>query len=161
MDDDAVDRILAGWASTRPDLDTTPIAVIGRIFRAARVLQERADATLASRGLTRAEFDLLSQLRRSGEALRPSALTAGVVGSAAATTKRLTRLSAAGLVLREVDPDDGRAARVHLTEGGRALVDELLPVLLQAEQPLVDVYTPEEREQLAALLRKGLRHWDT
>lgn len=157
---DVVDGIRDDWARRRPDLDTAPVAVVGRILRAARVLQEVADAQLAGAGLTRAEFDVLSQLRRHGAPLRPGDLTAGVVGSPAATTKRLHKLGAAGLVRRGADPDDARAARVSLTAAGERLVDDLLPRQLAADAELLEVFTPDQREQLAALLRSALLAWE-
>jgi len=157
---DAVDEIRAVWAGRRPELDTEPIAVVGRILRAARFLQQAADDRLSDAGVTRAEFDVLSQLRRNDAPLRPGDLTAGVVGSPAATTKRLHKLTAAGLVTRTPDPDDARAARVTLTPSGERLVDEVLPRQLAAEAELLDVLTPAQRESLAALLRTALLAWE-
>ncbi|MCE3550351.1 MarR family transcriptional regulator [Pseudonocardia sp. RS11V-5] len=157
---DAIDEIQAVWSARRPDLDTAPIAVAGRILRAARFLQQAADDWLADAGVTRAEFDVLSQLRRNDAPLRPGDLTAGVVGSPAATTKRLHKLTAAGLVTRTPDPDDARAARVALTGAGERLVDEVLPRQVAAEAELLEVFTPAERESLAALLRTALLAWE-
>ncbi|MDN5914284.1 MAG: MarR family transcriptional regulator [Pseudonocardia sp.] len=157
---DVVDDIRATWAVRFPELDTEPMEVIGRILRAARFLQEAADGWLAGAGLTRAEFDLLSQLRRSGAPLRPGELTAGVVGSPAATTKRLHKLVDAGLVRRATDPDDARAARVSLTPSGERLVDELLPRQLVAEESLLEVLTPDQQRRLAGLLRTALLGWE-
>lgn len=157
---DVVDDIQDAWAQRFPELDTEPVAVVGRILRAARFLQEAADERLAGAGLTRTEFDVLSQLRRSGTPLRPGELTAGVVGSPAATTKRLHKLLDAGLVRRAVDPQDGRAARVSLTPSGERLVDELLPRQLEADAALLEVLTPDQRRSLAGLLRAALRGWE-
>ena len=159
MSDDDVDRIRADWAATRPELDTTPIDVVGRILLAARIIQENAEARMSAAGLTRAEFDLLSQLRRSAEPLRPGDLTRGIVGSPAATTKRLHRLAEAGLVVRAADPADGRAVRVSLTEAGRHLVDDLLPPQLTDEAELLAALTARQRTELGNLLRVLLRSW--
>jgi len=157
--DDAVDRIRAEWAEMRPELDTAPVAVIGRILLAAKTLQERADRNLADAGVSRAEFDLLSQLRRSPEPLRPGDLTRGVVGSPAATTKRLHRLGEAVFVVRSADPDDGRAVRVSLTDEGRALIDRVLPTQLAEEAGLLTALAPERQGELADLLRTLLVSW--
>ena len=47
-DRDAVDRVTAQWAAVRPDLDSSPIGVVGRVSRLAllvdRGLVERAAA---------------------------------------------------------------------------------------------------------------------
>ncbi|SDF56212.1 MarR family winged helix-turn-helix transcriptional regulator [Pseudonocardia oroxyli] len=158
---DAVDVIRVAWAQRRPDLDTEPIAVVGRIMRAARYLEAAADERLAAVGITRTEFDVLSQLRRSPVPLRPGDLTAGVVGSPAATTKRLHKLVGVGLVTRSTDPEDARAARVGLTPAGEALVDAVLPEQLAAEAELLSIFTPEQRGALADLLRTALAAWES
>ncbi|MCW0213799.1 MAG: MarR family transcriptional regulator [Pseudonocardia sp.] len=157
---DAVDGIRADWAALRPELDTAPIDVVGRILRAARFLQQASEAWLAPAGLTRGEFDVLTQLRRAGHPLRPGDLTAGVVGSPAATTKRLHKLTSAGLVVRAADPADGRAALVELTGAGAELVDEVLPRQVDAERELVSVLDADQRAQLAVLLRTALLAWE-
>ena len=59
-----------------------------------------------------------------------------------------------------MDPEDGRAARVSLTGAGERLVDELLPRQLAAEAELLEAFTPEQREQLAELLRSALLAWE-
>lgn len=159
-EDDAVDRIRSEWAAMRPELDTSAIAVAGRIQLAARIIQDSAEQRMAAAGLTRAEFDVLSQLRRSAAPLRPGDLTRGIVGSPAATTKRLHRLGEAGLVVRATDPADGRAVRVSLTAAGRDLVDRLLPGQLADEGALLAGLTPRQQAQLADLLRVLLRSWD-
>ena len=65
-----VDQILTEWARERPDLDASPIAVIGRISRAARYLERELEATFREHGLDNGTYDVLATLRRSGA--RPS-----------------------------------------------------------------------------------------
>lgn len=157
---DRIDVIRAAWAERRPDIDTAPIGVVGRILLAARLLQDAAEPLMTQAQLTRAEFDLLTQLRRSDRALRPGDLTAGLVGSPAATTKRLQRLTDAGLVARSPDPTDGRASRVSLTAAGARLVDDLFPRQLDDERALLTVLSADDQAQLAAILRRALRAWE-
>ncbi|WEG10192.1 MarR family transcriptional regulator [Microbacterium horticulturae] len=157
--DDSIDRIRTEWARMRPGLDTAPIAVLGRVLLAAKTVQERADQNLADAGVSRAEFDLLSQLRRSQAPLRPGDLTRGIVGSPAATTKRLHRLAEAELVVRSADPDDGRASRVSLTDAGRELIDRVLPAQLAEEAQLLAGLPPARQRELADLLRELLISW--
>ena len=38
---DAVDRITAQWHTARPDLDVSPIEVIGRVSRLSRLIDRR------------------------------------------------------------------------------------------------------------------------
>ena len=65
------------WRKERPDLELTPMAVIGRISEAAQIIgRDRLAPVFAQYGLQRGEFDVLATLRRSGapHALTPTAL---------------------------------------------------------------------------------------
>ena len=155
---DAVDRLLAQWHEERPDVDVSPIGVVGRLSRAARTLERGLQTEFARHGLQPWEFDILATLRRSGA---PYELTAGALArssmvTSGAITNRIDRLVARGLVTREVDPDNRRTVRIGLTAEGRRLVDEVLPHHVANEAALLEPLSPEERERLAGLLRKLL-----
>ena len=57
---DAVARIQDEWRRERPDLDVSPMAVIGRLGRAAARVDARLDATFARHGIDGAVFDRAS-----------------------------------------------------------------------------------------------------
>src|SRR5690349_528586 len=117
---DGVDRILAQWATERPDLDTTAMGVFGRLQRIARIAGESQERAYAAYGIGRPEFDVLATLRRSGRPyqLSPGALAASMMLSTGGTTARLDRLEKAGLVARSPDPSDRRGILVRLTDKG-------------------------------------------
>ena len=71
---DAVDVILEQWASERPDVDVSGIAIIGRISRLERMLASELARVFAQHGLESWEYDVLATLRRSGP---PYELTVG------------------------------------------------------------------------------------
>lgn len=150
---DAVDAIEARWRELRPELDPAPVAVVGRLLRAAAITTRRSDEALAAHGLTRGEFDLLSALRRAGGPQRPSDLTTVSLVSPAATTKRLKALTARGLVERTADPDDGRGARIALTGAGRELIDRAFPAQLATERELLSAIPADRRDDVVAALR--------
>lgn len=154
MTDDAVDRLLAQWARERPDLDTRPMGVVGRVSRVARRIDLAQRATFARFDLDPAAFDVLATLRRSGEpyALTPGDLMRTAMVTSGAITQRLDRLEARGLVVRGPHPDDGRGVLVTLTGAGRILVDEVLPAHLATEERLLAPLTAAQRAELAALL---------
>ena len=152
---DPVDRLLAQWRRERPDLDTSPMAVVGRVSRVARHVDLAQRETFARYELDPPAFDVLATLRRSGE---PFALTAGdlmrsAMVTSGAITQRLDRLEARGLVRREPHPGDGRVVLVVLTEAGRELVDRVLPDHLETEERLLAALSPAQRTTLAGLLR--------
>ena len=152
---DPVDRLLAQWRRERPDLDTSPMGVIGRVSRVARRIDLAQRATFARYDLDPPAFDVLATLRRSGE---PFELTAGdlmrtAMVTSGAITQRLDRLEARALVRRGPHPGDGRVVVVTLTAAGRELVDRVLPDHLATEQRLLAALSPQQRTALADLLR--------
>lgn len=154
---DRVDEIVAQWAVERPDLDSSPLHVIGRISRLADLIDERLRPVFAERGLGDGDFDVLATLRRAGSPheLTPSELAASTMVTSGAVTKRVDRLIGAGLVERRVSESDGRGRRVRLTPAGLRLIDEAYPVHLQNERRLLAGLTEAERDRLGALLRKA------
>ncbi|MFE5947315.1 MarR family winged helix-turn-helix transcriptional regulator [Streptomyces sp. NPDC056480] len=156
---DAVDAITDQWAAVRPDLDTVPMAVFGRIYRLANAMRGKVDKAYAPYGLALGEFDVLATLRRSGEpyTLSPRELTATLMITTGGMTGRLDKLEKAGLVTRSPDPHDRRGLRVTLTEHGRELVDRSVTAgLAQQREALESALGEEEAAQLAGLLRKLL-----
>ena len=103
---DAVDRIIEQWARERPDLDTSSIAVIGRISRISQQLDRSMVETFARHGLQPGWYDALASLRRAGGRceLTPSALVDTMMLTSGAVTKRIDRLEQLGLVERRADP---------------------------------------------------------
>ncbi|NUS12418.1 MAG: MarR family transcriptional regulator [Streptomyces sp.] len=149
---DTVAGVVRQWYAVRPDLDTGPMEIIGRINRCAALLQQAEDAPLRRFGLTRPEFDVLGTLRRTGHELTPGELARETFSSGAAVTKRLRQLTERGLVERRADTRDRRVALVRLTEEGRALVDELLPEQLAYESAVLSGVTGDDRAEIARLL---------
>jgi DNA-binding MarR family transcriptional regulator len=73
-------------------------------------------------GLTMARYDVLAHLDMSGGRLGLTDLASSILLSQSGLSKLLDRMQAAGLVRREADPRDGRAAFAAITGQGRALV---------------------------------------
>ena len=157
-DTDAVDRIVAQWADERPDLDTTAMAVFGRIYRLAKVGGDEVERAYAAFGIGRPEFDVLATLRRSGAPyqLSPGALAGSMMLSSGGTTARLDRLEKAGLVERSPSPADRRGVLVRLTDRGREIIDEAVGAGLAEQQRLLSHMSPAHVRELARLLREAL-----
>lgn len=149
---DFTERVVAQWAERRPELDVSAVLVLGRVQRIATALTAASDSRLAPEDLSRGEFDLLTALRRSGRALRPSEITTVTRASAAAITKRLDRLAEAGLVERAGTDRDRRVVLVTLTAEGVELVDRLFPQHLAHEAAVLDGLSETEAAELSRLL---------
>ncbi len=155
---DGVDLILEQWGRERPDLDATPLAVIGRVSRLSRELELRLEPVFARHGLEAGLYDVLATLRRAGAPylVRPSELAASLMLTASGMTKRLDRLEQAGLVARHPDPADRRGVLIELTPAGRQVIDSTATEHVANESNLLSALSRAERQQLASLLRKLL-----
>lgn len=152
---DQVDLVLEQWRAERPDLDVSPMAVIGRLMRAARLLDTELRRTFTAHGLDAASFDVLATLRRSGPPyqLTPTELMRAAMVTSGAITQRLDRLESRGLVTRAPSASDGRGVRVALTEAGHTLIDQALPDHVRTEHRLLAALGPDQRGALADTLR--------
>jgi DNA-binding MarR family transcriptional regulator len=155
---DQVDRIIAAWAREWPELDTSPAAIVGRVGRLTRFFDAGLARTFTRFGLTRADFDVLAALRRSGPPYRLSqkAVMNALMRRSGTTSFRVDRLERAGLVRRSSDPRDKRGAYVTLTEKGRRRFDAVAPVHLANENRMLGALSRRERGMLISLLRKLL-----
>ena len=152
---DHVDRVLEQWRAERPDLDVSPMGVIGRLSRLSALVDAELRRTFARHGLDRSTFDVLATLRRSGPPYRltPTELMRSAMVTSGAVTQRLDKLEARGLVKRTPDEADGRGVRVGLTDAGGELIDRVLPDHVETEHRILAALGAGERDELAATLR--------
>jgi DNA-binding MarR family transcriptional regulator len=154
VSEDVIAEIAEQWARERPDLDTAPMLVVGRLLRLAHVLDARLRPPFAAAGLANGDFDVLAALRRAGEPflVRPVELSRSLMVTTGAITKRLDRLEAEGLVARESTDDDGRGKLIRLTPAGVAMADRMMAAHLENQRRLISGLDPADREELAVLL---------
>jgi DNA-binding MarR family transcriptional regulator len=153
---DHVDRVVEQWAQERPELDVSPIRIIGRISRLSRAIDRQLKVVFDRHGLEAWEYDVLAALRRSGP---PYELTAGelldaLMITSGAVTNRIDRLEGRGFVRRTKGADDRRLVRIRLTPAGRAAVDGTIGDHLGNEAAILGALTPADARQLERLLRK-------
>lgn len=155
---DHVDEILDHWARNKPEVDATPMAVIGRISRASRLAEREVNRFFAENDLQSWEFDVLASLRRIGPPYRlgAGALGRAVMISSAALTNRIDRMVARGLVDRAVDQDSRRNVVISLTGKGLATVDAVAAGHYANEARVLSALSERERAELARILRKLL-----
>ena len=118
-------------------------------------LRERLEAELeASAGVSLNRLELLLHLHWKDGRRRMSDLADTLLLSRGGATRLVARAEEAGLVRREVPPDDRRATYAVLTDTGRELAERGFPVYVEAVQRLFqDFVTDEEAEVL-------VRVWD-
>ena len=159
---DHVDRILEEWRRERPDLDVSPIGVIGRLHRLAAALTEQLVEVYREHGLGEGEFDVLAALRRAGEPFEraPGDLADHTMVTTGAMTKRVDRLEAAGLVSRRPSQADGRGRVIALTAKGRATIDAAFEAHIANEHRLLGMLDPADRAALESILTTWLARLD-
>jgi DNA-binding MarR family transcriptional regulator len=159
---DYVNRLIDGWSHERPDLRVSPLAVIQRVVRLATYFAAEIEPIFTRFALTGSDFAVLANLRRSGAPyqLTQRDLMASLRLTSGTVSVRIDHLSARGWVRREPDPEDGRSVLVTLTDSGNELFDAVAPVHLGNEDRLLAALRPDERDELARLLRILLIEFD-
>lgn len=158
MNADPVDVILAQWHRERPDLNVSPMGIVGRIGRLTKYLERSLQEIFSDFGLHAGEFDVLATLRRSGQPyqLSPTALFNTLMISSGTMTHRIDRLVQAGLVQRTPDPDDRRGTLIQLTSKGFDVIENAIEAHVENMHRLLSGLEEPERQALAQLLRKLL-----
>jgi DNA-binding MarR family transcriptional regulator len=158
MSQDSVDELLAAWKATRPELDPSPLGVIGRVLILAEYLQKSVEAALAEHHLTLGQFDILATLRRHAPrgGLTPGQLLQSVILSSGAMTSRLDKLERAELIHRRSDPTDRRGVIVELTGKGKRLIDQATRTRFAEAESSLPPLSPDERRTLEDYLRRWI-----
>jgi len=156
---DSVDRIKRQWNDVRPDVDISPMEVIGRVSRLSRLIDRRLAENFARFGIENWMYDVLATLRRTGE---PCELAAGdlvrqTMVTTGAITNRIDRLEQRGLVERG-KAEDRRKVMVRLTPEGLRLVDEIVDSHMAAEREILAALTTRQQADLTRYLRTTLLH---
>lgn len=138
-------------------LDVAAMAAVSNIYRAANVIRNRMERTvLAGEDLSWAAFTVLFVLWIWGDQqTRHLAEEAGVTKGT--LTGVLKTLEKRGLARRRTHDDDGRLVLVSLEPKGLGVIERLFPAFNLAEAAVSAALTEQEKEQLAALLRKIIR----
>jgi DNA-binding MarR family transcriptional regulator len=81
-------------------------------------------------------------------------LSRGVAIEPPTVVRTIDRMVRDGLVTRAFDPDDRRLSRIYLTERGRSLRDELVPLAAAVNEEILNGLTANESRTLRRLLTK-------
>ncbi|OQQ03884.1 MarR family transcriptional regulator [Vibrio campbellii] len=159
---DAIDRVVSQWAKEKPELDTEPMAIMGRLMRIAKHMENHVAELHKRYDLKMGEFDVLATLRRSGQPYRltPSELISSMMLTSGAMTNRLDKLEKKGLIAREHSKEDRRSVTVELTAKGFELIDSLIEQHLQAQHKLMGSLSSAEKGQVNQALKLLLPQYE-
>ena len=110
-------------------------------------------------GITRREWRVIARLAREPELLS-SELAERIQLDRARTSRAITSLVAKKLVRREAGAADRRQARVALTPAGRALYEQLFPLVCEINRGLLAPLSAADVQQLDASLALMQRRAD-
>jgi DNA-binding MarR family transcriptional regulator len=140
------------------------LTTVGLLFESTTGLGRIFEPQLsADSGLSRQSFDVLVRLARTPEhRLRMSELASQTSLTPSGLTRSVDRLEESGMVSRESCPDDRRGAFAVLSERGRVVMDDAIPLhIAHIDEVLDGVLTPSEERTLSSLLRKIRDHVHT
>lgn len=145
---------------TRPSTPAGLDAARLDVWASVATLLERLPAALNAQlqrdsGMTHFEHGLLFALATApGRTLRLSTLAGYASCTLSRLSRAITRLEAKGLVRRDIDPTDGRAALAQLTREGDALLHQSTPAHHELVKKVVFESLDEEQiRQLGAISR--------
>lgn len=126
-----------------------------RISAVARVHRQHAGALLHSLGLSAGQ-ELLLMLLWEKEPRTQAELTREMSIEPPTTSKMISRMATAGLIVRNQSESDRRNVLVTLTEAGRALEGPVNAAWTTLEEDTVGALTPAEQDTLLDLLGRVL-----
>lgn len=122
----------------------------------ARMFAQGLAAAIRPLGLSTGTFPALLELWESdGVTQKHLVSKLGIEQATMANT--LNRMERDGLITRRKDPEDGRSQLVWLTDQARALHAPAVAAAEGVNHDLLAPLTVDERQQLAALMRKVIR----
>ncbi|CDT50321.1 MarR family winged helix-turn-helix transcriptional regulator [Vibrio coralliirubri] len=159
---DAIDRVVEQWAKEKPELETEPMAMMGRIMRIAKYMETQVAELHKKYDMKLGEFDVLATLRRSGKPYRltPSELIGSMMLTSGAMTNRLDKLEAKGLISREHSKEDRRSVSVQLTKDGLILIDQMMTEHVEMQKKLVKSLSASQKKNTNQLLRTWLSAYE-
>lgn len=142
-------------ASNHPGADASAAELLVHLFYTTDMVEVRVARAMGAHGVSNAAFNLLMILHNSeGGARSLTEISDLLLVSRANVTGLIDCLEQRGFVAREVDGRDRRVRIARLLEGGRALLEQILPEHHQMLRRLCAQIPEDERATLVGLLRK-------
>lgn len=113
-------------------------------------------AALEKQELTAAQGHIMGYLCRQTEPPCPRDIEEAFHLSHPTVSGILSRLEQKGFILLRTDPNDRRCKRIYIQPKGQECHDTMHQTILGIEDRLVQNFTPEEKEQFAAMLQRAI-----
>ena len=110
-------------------------------------------------GLSVAKYEVLHAIYRD-EGLSQQTLARRLLVAKSNVTALSQRLEADGLIRRERDPADGRGHCVYLTDAGREIVEQAVPIQAEVVELMAKGLTGEQAEMLDEIMSRAEENLD-
>jgi len=138
--------------STKPLQPGPHYEAMLQLLRTAETLWNSSRIFFSRWDLSPSQFNVLNLLRDHDAGLSQTQLSHELLTHRSNVTGLVDRLEERGLLERHNVPDDRRAYRVALTEAGRKLLQEILPVFYQASEEVWSPMSAQRAKELVAEL---------
>ncbi|MDX1416375.1 MAG: MarR family transcriptional regulator [Candidatus Promineifilaceae bacterium] len=142
-----------GTHFTGTAIETSSLDLYIKLSRAAETVTQRINHHLQDENLTISQFGVLEALYFLGP-LQPGQLAQKILKSGGNMTLVVNNLIKRGLVTRQRRENDRRCIEVQITPQGTALIAAIFPNHVAEVVETMGALSSEERQQLAALLKK-------
>lgn len=139
----------------RKPFDSREQEAVLNLLRTSDLFQNRLGRLFRQHGLTASQYNVLRILRGAGKPLPSLEIADRLIQVVPAITGLIDRLEKQGLVRRVRCEKDRRVVYVSITPTALNILAELDEPLSQLHHDLVGHLTPQELDQLIALLEKS------
>jgi DNA-binding MarR family transcriptional regulator len=132
-----------------------------RAYRRMRTLLDlQLSRDLAEYGVSEADYDVLSTLSEQADrSMRVSELAQWMHWTQTRLSHHLTRMQSRGLVTRETTSEDGRGARITLTDDGWQLLRAAAPGhVTSVREHFIDLMSQTQLKSLTTIARRVVDH---
>ncbi len=135
-------------------MTSDPLATVLELVRASTFVARRVDRPLSGHGLSLVDLMILMSLDGGDGRLRRVDLAERLGMSQSSVTRLLAPLEKIGLVRRETDPRDRRAAYTVLTDAGRRVTAEASATAREAAEDVLRGWPGGEVDALAGAVTR-------
>jgi DNA-binding MarR family transcriptional regulator len=133
---------------TRIHVDSQPGHLIRRLHQIAVGLFVQETESL---GITPMQYAALQTVEQT-PGMDQRTLARAIALDASTTGGVVDRLEARQLIERHTSPSDRRVRLLHITPQGNALLQQITPLMLQAQQRILEPLSPSQRESFMDML---------
>jgi DNA-binding MarR family transcriptional regulator len=123
------------------------------LSRSNNIINKKSNSLFKAHDLTMMQFAVLEVLYHKGD-LSIGEIIEKILATGGNMTVVIQNLLKEGLIEKYSSPKDQRISIIHITESGKAKIEEIFPQHLQQIDTALSNLTEDEKRQLVTLLKK-------